>query len=173
MLIGQTFSDDQATSSTVQEAAMTNYNSSEDRASDILCCHYGSLSLSLHYPVSIAHYLFGEGVITKTRLAIIKYSLSTRKALLMLLKSIRYAVHINYRHLMIFASVLLKFSSNVPCAKAILKDCGKHIICALTLNSSDIFIEKVFPDDDIPEIESSPDNIEGNSRIILMVLCWI
>ena len=131
MLIGQTFPDDQTTSSTVQEVAMTSYSSCEDHASDILRCHYGTLSQSLRYPVRAAHYLYGEGVITKTRLAIMKYtakSLSTSKALYMLLGAVRHAVHTNYRHLMIFASVLLKFTSNVPCASAILEDCGKYII---------------------------------------------
>ena len=131
MLIGQTFPDDQTTSSTVQEVAMTSHSSCEDHASDILRCHYGTLSQSLQYPVRVAHYLYGEGVITKTRLAIIKYtakSLSTSKALFMLLGAVRHAVHTNYHHLMIFASVLLKFTSNVPCASAILEDCGKYII---------------------------------------------
>ena len=131
MLIGQTFPDDQTTSSTVQEVAMTSHSSYEDHASDILRCHYGTLSHSLRYPVRVAHYLYGEGVITKTRLAIMKYtakSLSTSKALFMLLGAVRHAVHTNYHHLMIFASVLLKFTSNVPCANAILEDCGKYII---------------------------------------------
>ena len=110
---------------------MKSYNSHEDHASDILRCHYGTLSQSLRYPVRVAHYLYGEGVITKTRLAIIKYtakSLSTNKALLMLLGAVRHAVHTNYHHLMIFTSVLLKFTSTVPCANVILKDCGKYII---------------------------------------------
>ena len=131
MLIGQTFPDDQTTSDTVQEVAMTSHSSCEDHASDILRCHYGTLSQSLQYPVRVAHYLYGEGVITKTRLAIMKYtakSLSTSKALFMLLGAVRHAVHTNYHHLMIFASVLLKFTSNVPCASAILEDCGKYII---------------------------------------------
>ena len=131
LLIGQTFPDDQTTVANVQEVVMTSYSSHEDHASDILCCHYGTLSQSLQYPVRVSHYLYGEGVITKTRLAIIKYtakSLSTNKALLMLLGAVRHAVHTNYHHLMIFASVLLKFTSTVPCANAILKDCGKYII---------------------------------------------
>ena len=131
MLIGQTFPDDQTISSTVQEVVMTSCSSHEDHASDILCCHYGTLSQSLRYPVRVARYLCGEGVITKTRLAIIQYtakSLSTNKALLMLLGAVRHAVHTNYHHLMIFASVLLKFTSTVPCANAILMDCGKYII---------------------------------------------
>ena len=131
LLIDQTFSDDQTTSSTVQEVVMTSYSSHEDHASDILCCHYATLSQSLRYPVRVAHYLYGERVITKTRLANIQYtakSLSTNKALLMLLGAVRHAVHTNYHHLMIFASVLLKFTSTVSCANAILKDCGKYII---------------------------------------------
>ena len=112
---------------------MTSHSSRENHASDILCCHYGTLSQSLHCPVRIAHYLFGEGVITRTRLALINYSLSTGKASVMLLRTVRHAVHMNYHHLIIFASVLLKFPSNVPYANAILEDCGKHIIYTLLL----------------------------------------
>ena len=125
MLIGQTFPDDQTTSCTVQEVAMTSYSSHEDHASDILRCHYGTLSQSLRYPVRVAQYLYGEGVITKTRLEIIEYtakSPSTRKALFILLQAVRHAVHTNYHNLEVFASVLLKQTSNVPCANAIIQD---------------------------------------------------
>ena len=47
MLIGQTFLGDQTTSSTVHALAMTSH---EDHASDILRCHYGTLS---HYGTDI------------------------------------------------------------------------------------------------------------------------
>ena len=122
----------------VQEVVMT---SLEDHASDILRCHYGSLSQSLRYPVRVAQYLYGEGVISKARFAIVKYtakSLSTRKALFILLRAVRHAVHTNYHHLMIFASVLLKFKSDVPCGNAILKDCGKYTGYCLTVNNIDV-----------------------------------
>ena len=135
------FPDDQMIADIVQDLPQTVHSdqmSYENCASDILRCHYGTLSQSLRYPVRVAHYLYGEGVITKTRLAIIKYtakSLSTYKALFMLLGAVRHAVHTNYHHLMIFASVLLKFTSNVPCASAILKDCGKCIGCCMTVTN--------------------------------------
>ena len=125
MFIGQTFPDDQTTSNAVQEAAMISHNTHEDHASDILRCHYGTLSQSLQYPVRIAQYLFEEGVITKTSLKIIKStakSPSTRKVLFVLLQAVRRAVHTNYHNLEGFATVLLKQTSNVPCAKAILQD---------------------------------------------------
>ena len=128
MLIGQTFPDDQ-TSSTVEEVVMTSYSSHEDHASDILRCNYGTLSQSLRYPVRVAQCLYGEGVITKTRLAIIEYtakSPSTRKALFILLQAVRHAVHTNYHNLEVFASVLLKQTSNVPCANAIIQDCREY-----------------------------------------------
>ena len=129
MLIGQTFPDDQTTSSTVQEIATTSHSSCEDHASDILRCHYGTLSQSLRYPVRVAHYLYEEGVITKTRLEIIEYtakSPSTRKALFVLLQAVRHAVHTNYHNLEVFASVLLKQTSNVPCGNAIIQDCREY-----------------------------------------------
>ena len=126
MLIGQTFPDDQTTSSTVQEVAMTSPISCEDHASDILRCHYGTLSQSLQYPVTVAQYLYREGVITKNRLAIIKCTVKSGKALFILLQAVRHAVHTNYHNLEVFASVLLKQTINVPCANAIIQDCRKY-----------------------------------------------
>ena len=100
-------------------------------ASDILRCHYGTLSQCLKYPVRVAQLLHDEGVISNEVLANVQNKLcsqSEENALFVLLQAVRHAVHTNYHHLMIFASVLLKFTSNVPCANAILKDCGKYII---------------------------------------------
>ena len=142
------YPDDQMIADIVQELPQTVHSdqmSCEDHASDILRCHYGTLSQSLQYPVRVAQYLYGEGVISKARFAIVKYtakSLSTRKASFILLRAVRHAVHTNYHHLMIFASVLLKFTSNVPCASAILKDCGKYTGYCLTVNNIDV--EKAF-----------------------------
>ena len=130
MLIGQTFSDDQTTSSTVQEVALTSHSSCEDHASDILRCHYGTLSQSLQYPVRVAELLCVEKVISETALSFIKkkqHSRSEEKAIIVLLQAVRHAVHTNYHNLMIFASILLKFTSNVPCGEAVLKDCGKYV----------------------------------------------
>ena len=126
MLIGQTFPDDQTTSSTVQEIAMTSHSSCEDHASDILRCHYGTLSQSLRYPVRVAHYLYGERVITKNELVIIKCTVKSGKALFILLQAVRHAVHTDYHNLEVFASVLLKQTSNVPCANAIIQDCREY-----------------------------------------------
>ena len=159
MLIGQTFSDDQTTSSTVQEIAMTSHSFCEDQASDILRCHYGTLSQFLRHPVRVAQYLYGERVITKTRLEIIKYtakSPSTRKALFVLLQAVRHAVHTNYHNLEVFASILLKHTSNVPCAKAIIQDCREYwhriYFCYMS-----ILIGKAFPDYDI-QVEYTRNN---------------
>ena len=126
MLIGQTFPDDQITVANVQEVVMTSYNSHEDHASDILRSHYGTLSQSLQYPVEVARYLYREGVITKNILAIIKCTVKSGKALFILLQAVRDAVHTNYHNLEVFASVLLKQTSNVPCANAIIQDCREY-----------------------------------------------
>ena len=112
------FPDDQMTADIVQELPQTEHSdqmSYENCASDILRCHYGTLSQSLQYPVRVAQYLYGEGVISKAIFFIVKYtaeSHSIGKASLVLLRAIRHAIHTNYHHLMIFASVLLKFTSN-------------------------------------------------------------
>lgn len=51
----------------------------------------------------------------------------------LLLKAIRHAVHDNYHNLEVFASVLVKLSSTVQCAKAILNDYGKYVTYIRTL----------------------------------------
>ena len=101
-------------------------------ASDILRCHYGTLAQSLQYPLRVAQLLCGERVISKTTLAIMEneqWPQSEEKAISVLLRAVRHAVHTNYHNLVVFASVLLRNSSNVPCAKAILNDCSE---CTVT-----------------------------------------
>ena len=118
----QKYPDDEIT--TVQEIAIISHCSREDHASDILRCHYGTLSQSLQYPISIGQQLYGEGVIAWTELPIAKnkqYSHSEEKVLL--LRAVRHAVHTNYYNLEVFASVLLEVPGNVSCANAILNDC--------------------------------------------------
>ena len=105
---------------------MTSYSSYEDHASDILRCHYGTLSQSLQYPIRVAQCLYGKGVITKSRLEYIAKSSSTRKALFVLLQAVRHAVHTNYHNLEVFSSILLKQTSNVPCANALIQDYRKY-----------------------------------------------
>ena len=136
MLIGQTFPDDQTTVANVQEVVMTSYSSHEDHASDILRCHYGTLSQSLQYPIRVAQLLCGEEVISQTTFSIVKASAQSffeDKATFLLLRAVRHAVYTNYHNLEVFASVLLKFTSNVPCAIAILKDCGKCVVYTVTV----------------------------------------
>ena len=129
MLLGQTFPDDQITVANVQEVVMTSYSSHEDHASDILRCHYGTLSQSLQYPVRVAEIICGERVISQAAFSMVKRiaeSYSEAEALFVLLRAIRHAIHSNYSNLGVFASVLLKLTSNVPCANAILKDYGEY-----------------------------------------------
>ena len=140
----------------VQETSPTghdDFKNPEDYASDILRCHYGTLSKSLQYPISVAQLLHTEQVISQRSLTIIKFAaqiFSEEESIFLLLKAIRHATYNSYCNLEIFASVLLKFTSNVPCANLILKDCGKYnfIDCMSTV---DFLIEIAFPVDDIPE----------------------
>lgn len=102
--------------------------SHEDCASDILRCHYSTLSQCLQYPITVAQQLQGEGIISEEILTFVKsaaQSSSEGKATFILLKAIRRAVHTKYSNLELFASVLLKFKDSVLCANDILKDCGK------------------------------------------------
>ena len=129
VIIAQTFKVDQQTASNVQEIA-SDHKSHEDQASDILCCHYGTLSQSLQYPVSVARLLHREQVISQTRLTIVKFtaqSFSDDEAIFLLLKAIRRAVHNKYHNLEVFANVLLKVTNNIPCANAILEEYSEYI----------------------------------------------
>ena len=98
-------------------------------ASDILRCHYGTLSQCLKCPVRVAQLLHNEGVISYKVLANIQDKLcsqSEENALFVLLQAVRHAVHTNYHNLEVFASVLLKHTSNVPCGNAIIQDCCEY-----------------------------------------------
>lgn len=125
--------------------------SPEDHARDILRFHYGTLSQSLQYPIRVVQLLYGEKVITNKTLNDVKtttQSLSDKEAIFILLKAVRHAVRTNHHKLELFASVLLRFTRNVPCARAILKDCGEYTYFTLILLLSDI-LEKRFPNHDV------------------------
>ena len=119
MLIGQKFSEDQTTIADVQEVVITSHSSYEDHASDILCCHYGTLSQCLQYPVQVAELLHGEGVISDDTLTI------STQPLMSLLKAVRGAVHSNYQNLKVFASVLQRFTDNIQLGDVIMNDYSK------------------------------------------------
>ena len=126
-LIAQKFSDDQIVANIQDDRIVLSHMNHEDHASDILRCHYGALSQSLQYPIRVAEVLCGERVISKATLSIIRNtaeSHSEAEALFVLLRAIRRAVHSKYSNLLVFASVLLKLTSNVPCAKDVIKDYG-------------------------------------------------
>ena len=101
-------------------------------ASDILRCHYGTLAQSLQYPLIVAQLLCQERVISQAVLTQIQWLQSEEKAISVLLRAIRHAVHTNYHNLAVFASVLLRNSNNVPCAKAILNDYSECILTFIT-----------------------------------------
>ena len=129
VIIAQTFKVDQQTAPNVQEIA-SDHKSHEDQASDILRCHYGTLSQSLQYPVIVARLLHRDRVISRTRLTIVKFtaqSFSDEEAIFLLLKAIRRAVRNKYHNLEVFANVLLKVTNNMPCVNAILEDYSEYI----------------------------------------------
>ena len=66
---------------------------------------------------------------------------------------------------MIFARVLLKFTRNVPCAKEILKDCGKYTGYCISVNIIDV--EKVFFEDKSLEVQNV---ITGVSEGIISIV---
>ena len=123
IVIGEIFPDNQMTE--IQDVA-TGHTTREDYASDILQCHYGTLSQSFQYPVRVARLLHREGIINWPFVENEQHSQSEEEATLVLLKKVRHAVHTNYQNLVLFANVLLKRTSHVLCGKAILKDCGKY-----------------------------------------------
>ena len=120
------FPDDQMAADNISEV-VNDQLSDEDRASDILRYHYGTLSQCFYYSVAVQQLLHGEKVISKATLSTAQ-SLSKDETSFLLLKAVRHAVHTNYHNLVVFASILLKFTSCVPCANAILEDCSKYIM---------------------------------------------
>ena len=130
--LAETFPEDQSIVNVQKGATIchSDHISLEDHASDILRCHYGTLSQSLRYPIRVAQLLHEEEVILQTRLTIVKFtaeSFTGEEAIFLLLKAICCAVHSNYYNLKMFISILLQFSENVPCTNAILKDYGKYM----------------------------------------------
>ena len=96
----------------------------EDKASDILLSHYGTLSQHLHHPINVAQLLCEEKIITETMLSQILDSGQSESRRRILLSAICGAVHKNPHHLAIFVSVLKRFTENVPVANIIFNDYG-------------------------------------------------
>ena len=131
MFLAQKFPNSQKRADNFKVITTTaNQTSPEDHASDILRLHYGSLSQSLCYPLGVAKLLYGENVISAKTLSAMKSTIESlsgeKKAIFVLLKAIRQALHAKYHNLNIFISVLLKFTNNVPHATAMWKDYGKY-----------------------------------------------
>ena len=96
--------------------------SNEDHASDILRNNYSALSQSITQPVRMAR-LLNEEVISDEALSCVmstRGSVSDSRAVL--LKAVRDAVHSNYKHLELFATVLRKFSETVHIGNTILEE---------------------------------------------------
>ena len=100
--------------------------SNEDRASEILQCHYGSLSQSLCEPVRVAQILQREKVISDVTLITIECIVLTEsEQRTVLLSAIRGAVLKKYTNLYVLARVMQFFPQNSQLANLILKNCGK------------------------------------------------
>ena len=102
--------------------------SHQQSASDVLRCHYGTLSKSLHDPISVGWLLCEQDPMiiseeTLTSVEFIRKCESERRVVL--LGAVRCAVHSNSNNLEIFVNVLLKFSENVLLAKVIWNDYSK------------------------------------------------
>ena len=94
----------------------------EDHASDILRCHYGALSQSLRCPIQIAQFLYSEKIISETEVVSVE---TCNQSVMVLLKAVRYAVHTKYQNLMVFASVLQRFTDNFKLGDSIMKEYGE------------------------------------------------
>ena len=107
----------------LQEITKICLASHEDHASDILRCHYGTLSQSLQYLISVAQLLHGEGVISES---ILDRMETCKQPVTLLLNTVRKVVHNNYKNLEVFANVLQKSVVNKQLGDAIMKDYGKY-----------------------------------------------
>ena len=100
--------------------------SNEDCASEILRCHYGSLSQFLCEPVRVAQILQKEKVISDVTLMSIECIVPIEsEQRTVLLRAIRGAVLKKYTNLNVLARVMQFFPQNSQLATLILKDCGK------------------------------------------------
>ena len=99
--------------------------SPEQCASDVLRYHYGTLSQSLHDSISVGWLLCDQDptIISEETLSSLEYS-SQSVIKGAVLKGVRHAVHINHHNLEVFASVLKRFTENVPLGEAIFNDYG-------------------------------------------------
>ena len=106
----------------------------EDYASALFVRHFSQLSQSLHDPISVARMLHGEKILSEATLTSVestRQTLSQRRA--RLLDAVLDAICISYHNLEVFASVLLKFTDNVPLANAILSDFSEFIYYICTI----------------------------------------
>ena len=106
---------------------MTDQSTPEQCASDILRCHYAILSQSLHDPISIGCLLCDQDptIISEETLSSLEHSSQSESVIKgVLLKLLCRAVHINHHNLEVFASVLKRFTENVPLGNAIFNDYG-------------------------------------------------
>ena len=99
--------------------------SPENSASDILRCHYETLSQYLPHLINIAQLLCKEKVITDETLSLVlnngRSELDKRTVLL---RAIRHAIHMSNDNLAVFASVLNRFTENVQVGISIFNDYG-------------------------------------------------
>ena len=102
-------------------------SSYEEYAIALFNHHYGRLSQSLQDSISVARILHEEEILSETLLEHIESSQSVTERRAFLLSAICGAIHISHHSLKVFASVLLKFTDNVPLANAILNDYSKFL----------------------------------------------
>ena len=127
--LAQKFPEDKEMSTAPHEAVTghsTNI-SPEQCASDILCYHYATLSQSLHDPISVGWLLCDQDptIISEETLSSLEHSSQSESVIKgVLLKSLRRAVCIKHHNLEVFASVLNRFTENVPLGNAIFNDYG-------------------------------------------------
>ena len=97
----------------------------ENSASDILRCHYKTLSQYLPHLINVAQLLCEEKVITDETLSLVQddgQSESDKRTVL--LRAIRHAIRMSNDNLAKFASVLNRFTENVQVGIAIFNDYG-------------------------------------------------
>ena len=102
-------------------------SSYEEYAIALFNHHYGQLSQSLQDSISVARILHEEEIISETLLEHIESAQSATERRVLLLSAICCAIHISHHNIKVFASVLLKFTDNVPIANAILNDYSKFL----------------------------------------------
>ena len=111
-------------------------------ATSILDEHYKELVEQLSNPIVVARLLLVEGLFVEENLEELEHKSPLSRQKDVFCKALKNAVDDDYRLLVIFATVLLKYKCTVSIGRTLLGECGKHYdYCIGKFDSSVLFTQ--------------------------------